>query len=66
MHNLQLRGFDLSRYGVHPGIGGIDRLSRSKLMQPVPMTEAEVADLKAFLFTLTGSKAQVPLPILPN
>jgi cytochrome c peroxidase len=64
MHNGSLPDLDTVIY--HYLGGGIDRPSRSKLMQPVPMTEAEVADLKAFLFTLTGSKAQVPLPILPN
>jgi hypothetical protein len=35
-------------------------------MQAVAMSDTETADLKAFLTTLTGSKAQVPLPILPN
>jgi cytochrome c peroxidase len=46
--------------------GGVDRPSRSPLMQPVPLTPADIADLIAFLNTLTASKQVVSLPILPN
>jgi hypothetical protein len=35
-------------------------------MQPVPLTPADIADLIAFLNTLTASKQVVSLPILPN
>jgi cytochrome c peroxidase len=64
MHNGSVP--DLDSVIVHYVSGGVERPSRSPLMQPVPMSETEIADLKAFLATLTGSKAQVPLPILPN
>jgi cytochrome c peroxidase len=64
MHNGSVP--DLDAVIIHYVSGGVDRPSLSPLMQPVPMSEAEMADLKAFLTTLTGSKAQVPLPILPN
>ena len=46
--------------------GGIDRPSRSPMMRPVPLTAEDVADLVAFLDTLTGSKQVVTLPVLPN
>jgi cytochrome c peroxidase len=46
--------------------GGIDRPSRSPLMRPVKLSDAEIADLIEFLKSLTGSKQIVTLPILPN
>ena len=46
--------------------GGIDRPSRSPLLRPAPLTPDDVADLVAFLNTLTGSKQVVTLPVLPN
>jgi cytochrome c peroxidase len=64
MHNGSVP--DLDAVIIHYVSGGVDRPTRSPLMQPVPMSQAEMADLKAFLQTLTGDKAQVPLPILPN
>ena len=54
---------DVLRHNIH---GGIDRPSRSPLMGPVPLTEDEVADIIAFLKTLTGSTQVVTLPVLPN
>jgi hypothetical protein len=35
-------------------------------MKPVKLSDAEIADLIAFLKSLTGSKQVVTLPILPN
>ena len=46
--------------------GGIDRPSRSKLIFPLGLTKDEKSDLLAFLATLTGEPAQVPIPILPR
>ena len=46
--------------------GGIDRPSRSPLMQPIQLTDQERQDLIAFMETLTGSgrveSAVVPKP----
>ena len=41
----------------HYETGGIDRPSRSPLMQPIALSEAERADLVAFLETLSGDDA---------
>jgi cytochrome c peroxidase len=46
--------------------GGEDRPSRSPLLRPVPLQPQDVADLVEFLKTLTGSKQEVALPVLPN
>jgi len=46
--------------------GGIDRPSRSPLMSSVDLDMDEVADLVAFLNSLTGQKQVVTLPVLPN
>ena len=46
--------------------GGIERPSRSPLMQPVALTSEDVNDLVEFMKSLTGSKQAVTLPILPN
>lgn len=51
---------------MHYVVGGIDRPSRSPLMQPIPLTSAEVADVIEFLKSLTGAKQVVALPVLPN
>lgn len=51
---------------MHYIVGGIDRPSRSPLMQPVPLTQAEVTDVIEFLKSLTGAKQVVALPVLPN
>ena len=51
---------------LHYMSGGIVRPSRSPLMRPLDLSEPEVADLVAFLKTLTGTKQNVVLPILPN
>ena len=45
--------------------GGIDRPSRSPLIKPLTLTDAERADLVAFMETLTGAgEAEAP-PKLP-
>ena len=41
----------------HYETAGLDRPSRSPLMQPIVLTEAERAELVAFLETLTGDDA---------
>ncbi len=43
-----------------------NRPSTSPLLRPVPLTQGEIADLIAFLKTLTGPKQPVTLPTLPN
>jgi cytochrome c peroxidase len=46
--------------------GGIDRPSRSELIKRLDLTEAEKADLVAFLRTLTGEPVPVSVPGLPR
>ena len=46
--------------------GGIDRASRSELIRPLGLTEAEKRDLIAFLNTLTGDQVPFQLPVLPR
>ena len=41
----------------HYETGGLDRPSRSPLMQPIALSAAERGDLVAFLETLTGGDA---------
>ena len=57
---------DIDSMLAHYISGGIDRPSRSPLMQPLSLSDREVSDLKEFLLSLTGDKDIVPLPILPN
>jgi cytochrome c peroxidase len=64
MHNGEWATLeDVMRHYV---TGGVDRPSRSPLMKPVNISDAEIADIIAFLKSLTGSKQVVTLPILPN
>jgi hypothetical protein len=35
-------------------------------MKKIDLSDSEKADLIAFLSTLTGARAQITLPILPN
>jgi cytochrome c peroxidase len=51
---------------AHYVVGGIDRPSRSPLLQPVPLNKQEIDDVVEFLKSLTGSKQVVTLPVLPN
>jgi cytochrome c peroxidase len=47
--------------------GGVDRPSRSELIKPLGLTEAEKADLIAFLETLSDEEhVPVELPVLPR
>jgi cytochrome c peroxidase len=46
--------------------GGGDSPAKSALMQPVALDVDEIADVVAFMRSLTGSKQVVTLPILPN
>jgi cytochrome c peroxidase len=50
----------------HYETGGIDRPSRSPLMQRIDLSENEISDIITFMKSLTGSKQVVTLPILPN
>ena len=50
----------------HYVVGGIVRPSRSPLMKPLELSDSEIADVIAFMRSLTGSKQIVTLPILPN
>ena len=43
-----------------------NRASTSPLLKPVPLSQSEIADMIAFLQTLTGPKQPVTLPTLPN
>lgn len=57
---------DLEAVVIHYVTGGESRPSRSPLLQPVPLQPEDIADLVEFLKTLTGSKQEVSLPVLPN
>ena len=57
---------DLEAVVIHYVTGGENRPSRSPLLKPVPLVPEEIADLVEFLKTLTGSKQEVALPVLPN
>jgi cytochrome c peroxidase len=46
--------------------GGIDRPSRSELIQPLHLSPGDKADILAFLGTLTGDPTPVAVPILPR
>ncbi len=50
----------------HYVAGGIQRPSLSSEMRQVALNDHERQDLLAFLGTLTGAVAVVPLPVLPN
>ncbi len=46
--------------------GGIDRPSRSELIKPLGLSDAEKADLIAFLDSLTSDPASFSAPELPR
>lgn len=50
----------------HYNRGGIDRPSRSDLINPLGLTSQEKSELVAFLGTLTSSSAPSVVPILPR
>lgn len=64
MHTGGVR--DLESVIFHYMGGGIERPSLSPLMRPFDLTDAEIADLKAFLETLTAEESAVSSPILPT
>lgn len=64
MHNGEFA--TLEAVMVHYVSGGVDRPSRSPHMKPVDLSADEIADVIAFMKSLTGSKQVVTLPILPN
>jgi cytochrome c peroxidase len=55
MHNASIA--TLADVVRHYERGGIDRPSRSPMMVPIQLTEAERLDLVAFMETLTGDDA---------
>jgi cytochrome c peroxidase len=50
----------------HYIVGGIQRPSLSPKMSPVALSKDEVADIIAFMKSLTGKRQVVALPVLPN
>jgi len=50
----------------HYDNGGIDRPSRSELMQPLGLSKQEMADLVAFMKTLTSDMDPTTVPVLPR
>ena len=64
MHAGQMK--TLEEVMLHYVGGGIDRPSRSPLMQPLDLSMSEIQDVVEFLKSLTGSKQVVTLPVLPN
>jgi len=50
----------------HYNRGGIDRPSRSAQIQPLGLSKQEVADLVAFMKTLTSDLAPTSAPLLPR
>lgn len=50
----------------HYNTGGIDRPSRSDEIYPLDLSSSEVADIVAFLETLTSVDAPVTVPVLPH
>lgn len=56
---------DMDAVLAHYMSGGIPRKSRSPLMKPVPLSQSELDQLKAFMATLDGEDKPVSLPILP-
>lgn len=51
---------------VHYNRGGIDRPSRSDDMKPLGLTKQELADLVAFMHTLTSDLPPTAAPLLPR
>lgn len=63
MHDGSLKS--LEQVIVHYIAGGIKRPSLSNKMQPVALSQSEIAALVAFMLTLEGEDKPVSLPILP-
>lgn len=51
---------------AHYESGGIERPSRSDLMDSLDLSDQEREDLIAFMRTLTAEKQKITMPILPN
>lgn len=64
MHDGQL--VSLSDVVRHYSIGGIDRPSRSDEVYPLDLNDSEIADITAFLFTLTSEDGPWIVPVLPH
>ena len=64
MHNASLANLD--EVMRHYEKGGLDRPSRSPMMQPIQLTERERRDLIAFMETLTGKPEGDAAPKLPG
>ncbi|MBO0904045.1 cytochrome-c peroxidase [Jiella sonneratiae] len=64
MHNGSLQ--TLEEVVIHYESGGLDRPSRSPLMRPFSLTDAERADLVAFMHSMTADQQEASLPTLPN
>jgi len=64
MHNGSLA--DLDAVMAHFVAGGVNRPSVSPQMRKIDLSAQEVADVIAFLKTLTGTSQIVSLPVLPN
>ena len=56
----------IERVLIHYVSGGVDRPSRSVLMRPVPLSGNNIADLKAFLLSLSEPARSFPNPTLPQ
>ncbi|WP_424933016.1 cytochrome-c peroxidase [Amaricoccus macauensis] len=63
MHNGSME--TLEEVLFHYASGGMERASRSPLMQPFDLSDEETADLLAFLESLSEEETEVPTPILP-
>ncbi|WP_068081150.1 cytochrome-c peroxidase [Polycladidibacter stylochi] len=64
MHNGSLP--DLDAVLAHYNSGGMERQSRSEHVRALHLSDGEIADLKAFLLTLTAERIEEPMPTLPN
>jgi cytochrome c peroxidase len=64
MHDGSLANLDAVM--AHFVAGGLDRPSISPQMRKIDLSAQEVADVIAFLTTLTGTSQIVSLPVLPN
>lgn len=64
MHNGSIA--TLTEVVVHYNSGGVDRDSRSEEIFPLGLNDAEIADIVAFLETLTSEDEPVTVPVLPH
>lgn len=64
MHNGQLA--TLTEVVEHYNRGGVERPSRSGEIYPLNLSDDEIADIVAFLQTLTSEDRPVTIPVLPH